>query len=79
MDRQRFQVREDGWLFVRVLDQPEFLVFDRALNRRIAEDPAHDLSGFDVGSHFLGFDRSGNLYVYRDADGTVWKLPRRAG
>lgn len=79
LDSRRFQVREDGWLFARVLDRSEFLTFDRALNRRIAQNPAHDLSIFDTGSQLLGFDRSGNLYIYRDGDGRVWRLPKRAG
>ncbi len=77
LDSRLFQVREDGWLFARVWDRQEFLVFDRTLNRRIAEDPTHDLSFLETGRQLLGFDRSGNLYIYRDRDGQVCKLARR--
>lgn len=71
------QVRQDGWLFARIQERPEVLVFDQAMNRRIAQDPAHDLSSFDTGIQLVGFDRDGNLYVYREGDGKVWKLARR--
>ena len=79
LQSQLFQIREDGWLFARVWDRQEFLVFDRALNRRVAEDLAHDLSYLDTGSQLVGFDRIGSLYFYHEGDGWVWKLDRRSG
>jgi hypothetical protein len=79
LESKLFQIREDGWLFARVWGwPPEVLVFDESLKRRIARDPAHDLSTFDMGTRFLGFDRSGSLYIYRDGDGRVFRLAQRA-
>jgi hypothetical protein len=78
LESKLFQIREDGWLFARAWGWPEVLVFDELLKRRIARDPAHDLSTFDMGTRFLGFDRSGSLYIYRDGDGRVFRLARRA-
>ena len=71
------QVRQDGWLFSRVQEKQEVLVFDEEMNRRIAQDPANDLSSFDIRNQLVGFDRDGNLYFYREGDGKMWKLARR--
>lgn len=59
----RYSIRSDGWLFSQDSNTREAVVFDRELKRRVSLDPIQDLSRFELGNKFLGFDRAGRLYT----------------
>lgn len=74
-----FQIRQDGWIFMRYWDQVEFRVLDDQGRRRIAEQPAHDLSKLLINKcrQILGFDREENLYVWHEAGHEILRLAPR--
>jgi hypothetical protein len=73
------QVRQDGWLFMRYSEEPEFRVLDHQGRRRIADRPADDLTRLLVHrcNQVLGFDRDGNLYVWHEGGHEVLRLALR--
>ncbi len=62
----RFQVDDNGWLFLKYLPESEFRVMDQHEKRRIASNPENDLSLLlkNKCHQVMGFDEQNRLYIW---------------